>query len=224
MQQNDIKLKPIEENLNGELADRIFYECNFCGKKVGLYTEQRKIYERLSGDQFYCNFCLQNNLHTKNNQHTLILTFRGIIGYYHQILYIGNKKLYYSQLEDYIKSHEQTGLTHPLFRYDPSTYLWFVDFSRVGQGKKKIHVAEIKKHVVNILACFNLTSQIDYIKPSKLFLKYSDAIDGFHEKRYRPENKKILAPTLVNCGGATDNKNIPHDDLKNFTAEDFWMR
>jgi hypothetical protein len=224
MQQNDIKLKPIEENLNGELSERIFYECHFCNKKVGLLADQRKNAERLSGEQFYCNFCLQNSLHTKNNRHTLIMTFRGIIGYYHEILYHAAKKLYYSQVQDYIKAHWHTGLSNPLFRYDPDSYLWFVDFSRVGQGKKKIHVSEIHKTVINILACFNLAENIDHIRQSKLFEKYKDAIDAFHEKRYRPENKKILCPTLTGCGGQCDNKNIPHEELKNFTPADRWLR
>jgi hypothetical protein len=222
--QNNIKLHPIKEKLNGELAETIYYNCCFCQKTVGLYPDQRKICEKLSGTRFYCQQCLQKRFDTKNNQHVLMLSFRGIIGFYYYNLHLSQKKLYHSQIEDFIESHEQTGLQNPLFQYDPDTFVWFIDFSRVGRGKKKIAINEVLKTTINILSCFNLTQNIDNIKVSKMFFKYEEAILKFHQSRYRPANKKILVPTLINCGGMCDHQNVDHDMFKNFTKDNFLMK
>jgi hypothetical protein len=34
----------------------------------------------------------------------------------------------------------------------------------------------------------------------KLYQKYEEAIDDFYKERFRPEGKKLLIPTLKNCG------------------------
>lgn len=224
MMKTNIKLNPIEEDLNGELAEIIYYECKLCAKTTGLYPDQRKLCEKLSGNSFYCNFCIQNNLTTKNNKNILILSFRAIIGYYHQFMYLGNKKIYHSQIEDFIKSHQEVGLLNPVFRYDPESYLWFVDFSKVGRGNKKIPVSEVLKTVVNILSCFSLPLIIDGLKPSLIYEKYEEAIKKFYSLRYRPENKRLLIPTLTNCGGVCDTKNVNQEMLKNFTKKDFLVK
>ena len=153
-----------------------------------------------------------------------MLSFRSIIGFYYYHLYLSNEKLYHSQIEDFINSHEATGLQNPLFQYDPDTFMWFIDFSRVGKGKKKISLREIKKTIINILICFNLPENIEHIKPSKLFDKYEEAILKFHQERYRPENKKILIPTLVNCGGICDNRTIEQESLKSFIRNNFLVK
>jgi len=212
------------------LSEIIYYECHFCQKTLGLFPEQRKLCEKLSGTQFYCHYCLQNNFNTKNNQHILMLSFRSIIGFYYQYMHlttlVGNNghKLYLSQIEDYVDAHEVVGLKNPVFRYDPESFIWFIDFSRIGKGKKKIPLREVMKSIVNILSCFNLPGNIDFIKTSKLFEKYEEAVVKFHTERYRPQNKKLLVPTLVNCGGICDNKVVDHDSLKNFNRSNFLIK
>ncbi|RDJ35519.1 MAG: hypothetical protein DWQ19_11930 [Crenarchaeota archaeon] len=216
MQAQEVELKPIQEELNGELSEIIYYECQFCQKNVGLRSHQRKICERLSGQQFYCNYCLQNNLNTKNNRHILIMSFKPILGFYFYSMYIDKKKLYLSQIMDYLKMHEFAGLQNPLFRYDPDSLLWFVDFSKVGRGKRKLPISEVLKTVVNILACFELPRNINNFSTSRIYDKYNEAIMKFHSNRYRPLNRKILIPTLNTCGGLCDNKNFDHEATKKF--------
>ena len=225
MQQKQINLEQIDENLEGgELAEEIYYNCTFCEKYVGLEPEARKLCEKLSGNKFFCTFCLQNNLHTKSNRSILPVSFRGIIAYYHHMLYLGQKKIYFSEIEDYIKAHKQVGLANPVFRYDDESFMWFIDFNKVGKGKKKISIVEIQKTIVNILACFNLTTNADGIKLSKLFEKYNDAIGKFYSQRYRPPNKKILSPTLMGCGGSVDNKTSDFEFYKTFSKKNLYLR
>lgn len=221
MHQHNIKLNPIQDKLGGELAEIIYYECQFCQKNVGLYQEQRKLCEKLSGKNFYCSFCLQNGLNYKSNQHILIMSFKGIIGYYYHVLHRQNKVLYQSQIIDYVELHRQAGLLNPVFRYDPESFLWFVDFSKIGRGQKKIPIKEALKTVVNILTCFELPRNIDHIYTSKIFKKYNEAMVKFYSERYRPPNRKILAPTLSGCGGQCDNRNVDHEEMREFKKLSF---
>lgn len=216
MQKHNIKLNQIQENLGGELAEIIHYECEFCQKTVGLYPEQRRLCERLSGKSFYCSFCLQNNFNTKNNQHVLLMSFKGIIGYYYYVLHGSHKSLYQSQIMDYVEAHQKIGLMNPVFRYDPESFLWFIDFSKVGRGGRKIPIKEVLKTVINILATFELPTHVDFFATSKLYKKYNEAVLKFYTDRYRPTNKKILAPTLSGCGGVCDNRNQNFEEMRNF--------
>lgn len=220
LQKKDILLSPIGDSLASELADKIYLECHFCQKFIAVYPEYRKLYEKLSGNYFHCNYCLQNNLNNKNNRHVLILTFRGIIAFYDLILY-KEKKIYKSEISDFISSHQATGLLNPAFRYDPESYLWFVDFNKVGHGAKKISLKDVLKTVVNMLTCFNF-KQIDGIRTHDVYIKYEEAIEKFYTNRYRPTNKKILAPTLLGCGYFQyAEKNMNDALMRNYTSEDF---
>ena len=198
----EVKLVPVKKNPDDkELADKIYYECMFCGKKVGLYPYQRGLCEKLSGPDFYCSFCLRNNFHTKNKHNILILSFRAVIGYYYTTFYVNARKMYYSEIEDYINCHVKVGLENPVFSYDPETMLWFVDFSKIGKGNKKITINDVLKTIVNILACFNLNDNLGNNKSSVFFEKYKESIEKFYASRWRPEGKKALIPTLQGCEG-----------------------
>jgi len=196
----DVKLIPVAENpKNGELSDKIYYECMFCGKRVGLYPNQRRLCETLSGHNFYCIFCLRNNFNTNNNRNILILSFRAIVGYYYYTFYLNSRKMYYSQIEDYINIHIKTGLENPVFYYDNETMLWFIDFSKVGRGNKKIKICEIFKTITNIITCFNLDTNLGNNKSCVLYDKYKEAIEKFYTSRWRPDGKRMLLPTLQGC-------------------------
>ena len=157
----DVNLVPIEKKSeNGELADKIYYECMFCGKRVGLLPQQRNLCEKLSGEDFYCTFCLRNNFYNKNNKNILILSFRAIIGYYYHTFYLNTRKMYYSQINDFITTHAEIGLNNPVFYYDWETMLWFIDFSKIGRGNKKIKIGDILQTLKDILICFNLDDNL----------------------------------------------------------------
>ena len=148
---------------------------------------------------FYCSFCLRKSLHTKNSRNTLMLSFRSIVGYFYYINFNvnGSRRMYLADIEDYIDFHVRVGLMNPLFDYDPETFLWFVDFSRVGDSKRRLPLDEVLRTVVNILACFNLSENVPGTSMSGLMGKYREAMVDFHERRYRPNVRKMLIPTLA---------------------------
>jgi hypothetical protein len=92
------------------------------------------------------------------------------------------------------------GLRNPLFNYDPESLIWFVDFRRVGKSKKKLPLEEVKKTLVEMLASFNLHVHVKGLNMTAYFEKFEEAIHEFYDKRYRPEGKRLLAPTFKGCG------------------------
>jgi hypothetical protein len=231
IQQQSVKLTPVKKDLGGELAEKIYYECDFCRKTVGLHPEIRRVCERLSGDGFYCAFCLRNNFHIKSNRHILITSFRGVIGYYYYALYASpHRQLYLANLEDYISSHIHAGSQNPIFRYDPESYLWFIDFSRVGRCRKKIKLQDVNRTIVNVLTCFNLWDHIPNVRMHKLYDKYAEAVEKFHTQRYRPEGKRMCLPTLSQCFTYPYQyeqqlpKGYNLEDTRNFTPKDFILK
>ncbi len=216
----NIKLRPIKQDLGGELSDQISYRCSFCFKLVGLYPTARRICEKLSGDDFYCAHCLRNSFNTKASRHILILSFRAVIGYYYEALYNTTpRELWISEIEDYVQMHSLVGQQNPVFKYDPESMLWFVDFSKIGRGKKKIRITDVLKTVINVLACFNLHQHVPLIKMSKFYGKYEEAITKFYRQRYRPDDKPLLIPTLAGCS-EVDPKKVCIDDTRDFTSCD----
>jgi hypothetical protein len=223
----EITLQPIKESLNGELSKDFYYECAFCQKTVKPAGGFHSVCEILTGDYFHCPFCIRHDYHTKNNKHILILSFRAIIGYYYYNFYLASyeTKMWLSEIKEMIESHIQTGLLNPLFTYDPETFMWFIDFSKVGKGKKKISVEEILKTISNILVCFNLCKTESNFKPHTFYQKYEDAIRKWYTSRTRPEGKRFLIPTFLNCGiFMPQNANFTVEDTKDFMLRDLLMR
>lgn len=222
-----VKLAELSPESSDELSDVVFRKCFFCEKTCQINFEQSSFLQKLSGPgKFFCPFCLRHNLHNKDNRDILILSFRSIVGYlyFQNYLYTLNQnKIWISEIEDYVLSHKLAGEVNPLFLYDVDTMLWFVDFSRVGQSKKKIPINEILKTISSILTCFNLWETIPNLKTSSLFKKYNDAIKLFYESRYRPENKKILIPTLIECG-IDEPTLFSFDDTRKFILEDLFIK
>lgn len=216
----EISLKILNKDTLGELSDALHVECNFCNKHVVLDAESSKLYEKMSGT-FYCAFCLRHHFHEGISRHILPLTFRAIVGYYYYTFYKGNpNKLYWSEILEYLETHAHVGLRNPVFYYDPETYIWFIDFSRVGKGRGKISCDDVLKTILNILACFNLSLHIINIRIFELYNKYKEAIEKFYTQRSRPTDKKLVAPTLSGCG-AIENRNLEIEHIKNFTSSAF---
>lgn len=207
-----VSVIPVQNLLKGEFSDKIFRKCSFCDKDILLTKTNIGLIERLSGPNgVYCPFCLKHGFYTKNNKHILILSFRAIIGHLYYQNYLIENKIWLSELEDIIDCHVKTGLKNPLFFYDAETYLWFLDFSRIGTSKKKLPILEVHKTICEILLCFNFW---DFCPSHQIacYQKFKDAINKFYEKRYRPDDRKMLIPSL----------NVPHakvavEKLRNFT-------
>jgi len=218
-----VKLLP-KKPIKNDLSEKVYYACTFCEKTIGLYNESRSICEKLSGaNVFYCPFCLRHGHNTKANKNVMALTFRSIAGYYHNVFHLGQKKtMFLAEIEDYIKAHAEVGLLNPLFSYDPDSMNWFIDFSKVGRGRKKVKIHSVLKTISNILACFNLSKHLPGIRMHKLYKKYEEAIVKFHTQRYRPAGKKLLIPTLGGCiTHQVHDKNFDMEDTKVFSSCDF---
>ena len=222
----EVTLKPIEGDLNGELSDEIIYDCGYCEKTVKIHEDFRRMCASLSGDYYYCPFCLRHGYNTKKSKHILILSFRAIFGYYYYNYYSSGKihnKLSWSEVHSFILSHRDVGLLNPIFNYDPETFLWFVDFSKIGKkGKgKKIELNDVLKTISNILACFNLDDVLTNPDIPELYLKYANAIQQFYEQRSRPEGKRMLIPTLGSSATIIATDDFTVDDCREFIDRDF---
>lgn len=210
---NNANLIPVTEDLNGELSDKIYCKCNFCEKMMYL----SKMNKKMSGKDTFCSFCLRNHFYTACNKNILILSFRGIIGYYYDVLY-KERKISISEIKDCIEEHQSDGLNNPVFYYDQSTYLWFVDFNRIGKGRRKISLNDVLKTITLMLACFNIHHYLVNVKLHKLYEKFEDAILKFHSNRYRPIDKRILIPTVSGCSFDVS-KTVDMEEIRNFLPE-----
>jgi len=201
-----VNFLPIKENLNGELHKEPYAECSFCEKLFKITSVHQNLINKLN-NKTYCNFCIRHGYQTKAKKNILILTFRGIIGHYYYHCYKKNKSMWVSEIKDYIDAHIEVGMESPFFNYDTETFLWFVDFSRIGNSAKKINKEIAVMGVVsNMISTFDIKHNTN-----NFYSKYVDAINLFYSRRKRPVGKKILNPTLDNC-------NI--DKIKNFTSKD----
>jgi len=213
-----MKLKEIKftsKSTSDELSENTIYKCNFCQKNVNIQKEKKQILDKLSGNGFYCSFCLSNNFQTKNNKNIIVLTFRSIFGFYYINLYKTQKLIYLSQINDCIEDHVKIGIQNPVFKYDPETMLWFIDFSRIGKGKKRISLKEVSETIKEIINKFEYCNQIQGYNQEKLMEKYDDALKKFYSDRYRPANRRILIPTMSGCVDNSDK--ISFEETKKFT-------
>jgi hypothetical protein len=222
-----IQLKPIPNPTSGELSEKVYRRCSFCEKTCEISSNNSQIINRLSGPgNFYCSFCLRHNLNNKGNRDVLILSFRSIIGcfYFQNYLQsVNGQKLWISEIEDYISCHQKAGEENPVFLYDPETMFWFINFSKVGIGKRKIPVDSVLKTIVSILDSFNLSENIPDINTVCLYQKYKSAIDLFYQKRHRPDNRRMLIPSLTNTG-VIETKLCSLEKMRNFSLEDLKLK
>lgn len=218
---------------------KTYCRCNFCSKESLMTPANRRLTEKLSGrDRYYCTFCLRHRLNQRDSRHTLVLSFRGIIGYYYYAFHAMQKtpQMALSEIWDYVNLHVQVGQQNPLFIYDPETFLWFIDFTRVGATTRKMPIKDVLGTVGEIVLSFGLHENVKDIKPHKMYLKYEEAIHKFYHQRSRPANMRVLSPTLKLTGAAeyapeklarydhttttvvagNEKKRIPVDETRNF--------
>ena len=197
--------------------------CDFCGKLVAP-GDSKSVLERLSGPgRFFCDFCLRQKHNAKGGRNILVLSYRGLIAYLYYESYVSLRIASFTEIEDAIEDHVNEGLRNPVFAYDPETMLWFIDFSRVGQTKKKLPVEEVKATVNSILKKLRLSALIQSVQCSKLELKYADAVDVFYQKRSRPQTRRLFIPTLKGCG-VLEPKGQHWDKHKDFIRPNMLVR
>lgn len=193
----EVNLK--EEDQNDIFANEaISLSCDFCQKELIYQNPFIKYFE--SNDNTFCPFCIRSGYHTKIRRNILIISFRSIISYYYNWNYCQKTPtIYISQIKDAINQHAEVGLRHPAFNYDPETYLWFIDFAKIGTKKKQIPIETVLKNIIEIISCFNPYQYLKGFKSNAFYSKYAEAINEFYHKRYRPEGKRLCLPTLIGC-------------------------
>lgn len=220
----------IEDDDNEDLHDpstQVSCQCDFCGKESQIYHRSSVLLAQLTkGSQFFCPFCVRHDLHTRKRNNVLVFTMRAMIGYLYYTCYFGKApRLYLSQLEDMVENHVQIGKLNPLFVYDRESFCWFVDFSKVGHTKHKIAVNEVLHTVLEMITAFNPYENIKDFKGHKYAQRFVVAVNDFYHRRYRPNDKLICAPTLVQCAsetrdggkGANANKKLDVAAFRHFT-------
>lgn len=179
-----------------EVVENAVCICSFCHKYGQVSMSDFETRTNLGHGRYFCSFCLRNRFNTKLNKNVLLMDFRGIIGYY--VFYLlDEKKIYKSQLIDYIRKHSVIGLRNPAFNFDPETLLWYVDFSRVGSSIHKISVEQVNQTIDDIIDSFDINKF--HITEAVLKQKYHEAIVEYFKTRKRPEGRRILSPTLKGC-------------------------
>lgn len=232
-ERNIIEITEIEEADTLDIGAKVFYRCNYCGKLAYANPWQRSNCIKLTGDNFYCTFCLRNDFYSTAGQHTYILTFRTLIGYYYYCFYAIPKvcAMPVQDLQDIIQLHFDMGCQHPAWKYDCETFCWFLDFSKIGENK--IPFKSVLETLVEILAAFRLHEHVKGCSPYKFYLKYKEELEKFMADGTRP-NGRILAPTLLGCDipryiENTATKALPIDVIKTFLPSNmlesnYWNR
>jgi len=215
-----------EVQVGNDLSEgtRVSGTCFFCEKNSVYPKNLRKISELIVGPKkLFCNFCLRNEFYKLRHQkHVLLMSFRGVIAYYYYCFHLSPKTsaMYMMDLEGYINLHVRFGKQNPLFRYDPESYLWFVDFSKVGNKPRQMPLEYVLETVVGILSTFDIYNNAKDVSPAQFFQKYREAITDFHHHRRRPKSQRILTPTFYGCGIPHETnlgRAIPVNMLRNFT-------
>lgn len=220
----------IDDDGIADIGDNTEYYkvCRFCGKDAKINARADKlIHNIVKDDGFHCGFCIRHDLHTRRGKDTLVLSMRGIIAHlYYNCYWTKENTLFVSQIQDMIDAHALCGQINPVFLYDPDTYLWFVDFRKIGDdSKRRISLDEVINTTHDMLSCFNLYQYLKDFKGHKLVEKFDEALIDFFKKRYRPQGKPHLIPTLIGC--TTDTtvvQNAPKRDYKTFTSRDLRVK
>lgn len=197
MQIQDVELTKINLDSGHELSNTFYRVCSFCNKVVRVNPYNFKSCLKIGGNKFFCPFCLRNKHHHRSSRNILIMSYRAIVGYYYLRFYQSNPhKMWLSQIESMLHIHEQMGLQSPVMTYDPSTFLWYVDFNQIGSGSRHAPFNEVSQTLDMVLDVFNLTHNLSSKADAEVRAKFSSAVESFHEKRKRPVSRRMLIPTL----------------------------
>lgn len=218
MKVHDVEVE-LTNSMTQELSNVFYRNCLFCNKTVRMSSQNLDVSLKLVRKGYFCAFCVRNNFHHKLRQNVLIFSFRGVIGYYYWDLYRFERKFWHSQIKDLIDNHSFVGLQNPVLHYDPSSYLWFADFNRIGNGDKKISITDTTLSIRSILDVFNLPNNHN----QKLWDRFNQAIWLFYTQRKRPKDKRALIPTLSGICGH-HHADCFWDTTRSFSPEDLVVK
>ena len=216
MQVQEVNIEKLDPQT--ELSDTFLKTCCFCNKLVKVKSED---YLVTRAKKFHCSHCLRHNFQHKFARHVLPMSFRGVIGQYYYENYMsqnnrGFKKLWVAQIKAMIDKHVEIGLYVPAFIYDPSTFLWFIDFNRIGDDTKKFPYPKARDTIYNMFLSFKVSEIVSQQASVALWDKFDKALTLFHEQRKRPQDRPLLVPTF--CGiSHHHNKDESFERARNFT-------
>ena len=175
--------------------------------------------ERLAGPgRLYCPFCLRHEYYKRKiSKHVMVFSLRGIIGYYWHAFNVvpRTSTMYGHELSELLDHHVRLGQLNPLFKYDPETFCWFIDFSRVGRSKRRLSITDIMATVTQMVMAFDMYSILRDAKPHLYWKKLNEGIRRFYKLRQRPPRSRVFAPTLLNCGLPADEPTTPSSKVVN---------
>jgi len=130
------------------------------------------------------------------------MSYRAIIAHYYYRHYLPQnaqkrRKLWMNEIVRYIDQHRKIGLQSPVFSYDPTTFLWFLDFNRIGKDPRKAPFSEVRDMAKLLLMVFDLDEQYGKHVYEDVWEKFGKALKLFYEKRKRPQDRPMLIPTLA---------------------------
>ncbi len=207
----DVEVVEAEKVDPNELSERVTTTCHFCEKIVNVPIKSYNAYKKLGHKEFHCAFCLRHSHHYKDNCNILLMSFKGLIGfYYHELYDVNPRKIYLSEIISCIEAHQRIGLQNPVFNYDYDNFMWFIDFNKIGNTKHKLCIEEVLATIQAMITAFNPMKYLNQFNVNFQALKdkFTKAIKLFHQQRQRPISKRILCPTLFDVISTTTNYDI----------------
>lgn len=172
------------------ISDYFCYNCCFCGRFTNVSSTNSQTLKCLNNNDLYCVFCLRHRYIKPRSNHVLMISFRNVIKWYYEYLYCQERLIYLLEIKDMIQKHQDVGLSNPVLNYDPSNFLWFIDFNDVERKNPSL-IQEISNTMKNCFRCFEIKSHLDvetYWKPLK------SSIENFYSRRVL--SKKVLEPKI----------------------------
>lgn len=202
--------------------ETIHCRCAFCDKRCVVYPKDRWFGEQLTcSETYYCDFCLRHDYYMNHSKNVMVLSFKGILGYYfysYHVLPKTTSQMTVAEVQEFIDGQYRIGMNNPVFNYNKADFTWFIDFNKIGKGKRKIPVDYVLKTIIAQLTYLNLYENVPGVSPKKVYNKYQEAVMTFYKKREK--DSKVFIPTLWGCGIPTviptGCKPIPLDVLKDF--------
>lgn len=199
----------------GRIAEESITICSFCEKMYLLDELNHFSCTKMAGKKNYCPFCLRNNFHHRSSNNVLMMSFRGVFGWYHST-YLGTK---HDDLVNMISIHTNIGLASPVFSYDNSVFLWFINFNHIGNHPRKAPFKEVTQVVLSMLDAFEPKTHLIEESAALLEKRFIDSIEIFYHERKRPADRRALIPTLDNLKGVTKQNDDFVERCRKFTRK-----
>lgn len=194
MQAHNVEFTHLDLGPNQEMSNTLYRTCSFCDKVV---MGSPQIFDSCLSisSTFYCAFCLRHKFHLPSSKKVLQLSFKNIIAYYYCVFYMSRpSSISFYELRNMIREHVQTGLREPAFAYDPTHYLWCIDFNLIGEETGLIPLENILRRASNILLVFDLKNRLGKKAQITANEDLHTAIDQFQKSKNF--DNKLFMPRL----------------------------